>query len=151
MKMIIGRAGEGKTSRVVELAAEIAATNTEVTIFTFGENTAGIMHRVSEYVKKQDLEVDNESINAVFVYGKSKEQFLDMVKESESKIVFIDDVLPGIVKSGSASRSMYELFDNLGAIEKKKRIGIFATVTRHPMNVNEGIRVVDYVKQTEKV
>jgi signal recognition particle GTPase len=142
MKMIIGLSGEGKTDRVIELAVNISPNMTS-TILTLEDSAIDLATRIKDAVDKLGLSKHTDKITVTQVGDINKEGFLEMLKQVDSDVIFIDGLHKGRL-IGSHKESLTQLLDDIQKVEESINAGIMTTLTRHPASGRQGINVIEY-------
>jgi hypothetical protein len=144
MKMIIGKLGEGKTQRIVELAAELSQTF-RIAILTFDVSVEDLSKRMTDYLTQKGSVVRLEnSVQMKFIDTPvSKDYLIAAAKNLDCDLIFIDGLTPHSFKPEMSYADMLEFVKSIESLTNK---GVMLSVQRNRNSKVNGVKVIDYLE-----
>jgi predicted ATP-dependent serine protease len=138
MKLITGKAGEGKTKRIIELASELSGNGIEVTILTFEDSINSLMRRIDKYMTQRNIKENRISMKS-FDYV-TQEELIDSVKNAKGDIVFIDGLINKFISNFEGST--LDMYNLVSSIDTQK--GIIMSAQRSQRQNIVGINIIEF-------
>jgi predicted ATP-dependent serine protease len=144
MKLIVGKSGEGKTQRVIELATELSASMTPA-IFTFEDSINSLLIRIHKYAEKRGLVEHEDRIKIFNVSDYPLEEVLEVVETTDADIIFMDGVKPN--RNSTMKQNIIDLYKNINSCEEKIKKGIMVTSQRNQRSPMKGVNVIEFLAE----